>query len=124
MELHNQTSKIKKSDAVNLSQALSKPQPVYFSGYLDGPQTLGTAYSSSAGSSFFTWDYGSPGRIINFMKLIGLGGNIIFPTDKQEQTLQGLFSAMPSWPASGSVEAHNGVVLVKLNGTLSSDERP
>ncbi|TIO54556.1 MAG: hypothetical protein E5X80_11500 [Mesorhizobium sp.] len=74
--------------------------------------------SSTVGYSFFEWDGGNPWRITSYMKLLGYS-NLNGPTDQQvDQTIVRL-SAMPVWPAPGSLEIQGDVVVIRLGETPS-----
>lgn len=68
---------------------------------------------STAGASFFEWGGGTPGRILNYMRLIGFGDLVGLPT-QQRRDLMLEYESMPVWPAAGAVKLVGDVVLVKL----------
>ena len=69
------------------------------------------------GKSFFEWDsasyYGSTGRIIAFCDPLGYEMEI--PGEAQAAYAQEQAASMPSWPATGSVQASDGIIIVKLS---------
>jgi hypothetical protein len=74
--------------------------------------------TSTIGYSFFEWDDGNPRRIVAYMKLLGYS-NLARPTlDQEDQTVARL-STMPVWPAQGSLQIMNDVVLIRLGETPS-----
>ncbi|CAN7157841.1 glucosyltransferase domain-containing protein [Mesorhizobium sp. LjNodule214] len=88
-----------------------------------GAQPFVTNYpkppSSTVGYSFFEWDGGNPQRIASYMKLLGYS-NLNRPTlDQVDQTVARL-STMPVWPARGSLQIRNDIVLIRLGETPSA----
>lgn len=83
-----------------------------------GSKTFHTPYPkpwSGAGShSFFEWDLGNPYRIGTYMKLIGLDNLSVVGVDQRRDFLP-RFKKMPSWPAEGSIQMIENVILVKLS---------
>jgi hypothetical protein len=69
--------------------------------------------SSTLGASFFEWDGGNPRRITAFMRSMGL--DLVPVSQGQRTALQPRIAAMPSWPASGSVQLLDGIVVVKFS---------
>ena len=69
------------------------------------------------GKSFFEWDsasyYGSTGRIIAFCDPLGYEMEI--PDEAQAAYAQEQAASMPTWPATGSVQASDGIIIVKLS---------
>ncbi|WP_136617641.1 MULTISPECIES: glucosyltransferase domain-containing protein [Mesorhizobium] len=87
-----------------------------------GAQPFATNYpkppGSTVGYSFFEWDGGNAWRIAYYMKLLGYS-NLSGPTpDQVDQTIVRL-SAMPVWPAPGSVEIKDDIALIRLGETPS-----
>lgn len=83
-----------------------------------GTKSVETAYgspwSSTMGSSFFDWDSGNPGRMLNFMRLMGYQ-KIALLADEQRLEMTPIFETMPAWPAPGSVQKFDDVILIKLS---------
>ncbi|TPN41024.1 hypothetical protein FKO01_01115 [Mesorhizobium sp. B2-3-3] len=87
-----------------------------------GAQPFVTNYprppDSTVGHSFFEWDGGNPWRIAYYMKLLGYS-NLNGTTPEQvKQTIVRL-STMPVWPAPGSVEIKDDIVLIRLGESPS-----
>lgn len=65
------------------------------------------------GSSVFEWDSGNPERIIRYLQLGGFANfDLVGPRRRLE--IIDAVEAMPAWPAEGSVDIVNGVVVVKF----------
>lgn len=83
-------------------------------------------WGSTLGASFFEWDNGNPCRIDAFMR--SMGYELARITPQQRAALQARITAMPVWPAAGSVQRLEGVFVVKFgdyspNATLECDMR-
>jgi hypothetical protein len=91
------------------------PMQVDFYGKLGSIHTPYHPSPSSAtmGASFFNWNDGSSYRIISFMKLMGYG-NLQIPESRVRIALTPYFEAMPVWPADGSVQKVDDIILIKL----------
>jgi|GEM_PF-1313728 len=74
----------------------------------------GSPWSSTMGASFFDWDSGNSGRMLNFMRLMGYQ-RIGLLAYEQRLKMTPIFETMPAWPAPGSVQKVDGVILVKLS---------
>jgi hypothetical protein len=74
----------------------------------------GSPWSSTMGASFFDWDSGNPGRMLNFMRLMGYQ-KIALLADEQRLEMTPIFETMPAWPAPGSVQKFDDVILIKLS---------
>ncbi|HEX3896588.1 MAG TPA: glucosyltransferase domain-containing protein [Rudaea sp.] len=83
-----------------------------------GAKRFETSYprpiSSSSGWSFFEWDGGNMGRILNYMHMMGFA-NLNAANDSQRRADLTLFKDMPVWPAANSVKAVGDVTLIKLS---------
>ncbi|HJR22736.1 MAG TPA: glucosyltransferase domain-containing protein [Dongiaceae bacterium] len=64
-------------------------------------------------ASFFEWDNGSPSRIVDFMTILGYS-NFKNLDDATRAALLPVTEKMPIWPAAGSVQVVDGVILVRL----------
>ncbi|TIN66718.1 MAG: hypothetical protein E5Y29_26720 [Mesorhizobium sp.] len=82
-----------------------------------GAQPFVTNYpkqpGSTVGHSFFEWDGGNGWRIAYYMKLLGYSNLNGATPDQVDQTIVRL-SAMPVWPAPGSVEIQGDIALIRL----------
>ncbi|MES0195290.1 glucosyltransferase domain-containing protein [Mesorhizobium sp. M0011] len=91
-----------------------------------GAQPFVTNYpkpsDSTVGYSFFEWNGGNSWRIAYYMKLLGYSN---LSGSNQEQVLQTIvnLSTMPVWPAPGSVEIKDDIVLIRLGETPSSSNQ-
>ena len=85
-----------------------------------GAKRFETSYprpiSSSSGWSFFEWDGGNMGRILNYMHLIGFT-NLNAANDSQRRVDLPTFKDMANWPAADSVKVVGDVTLIKLGET-------
>lgn len=66
------------------------------------------------GGSIFQWDGGNQQRISALFKLIGIT-YFEMPTKSQVDQAKTQASKMSSWPATGSIDLSNGVLVVKLS---------
>lgn len=89
---------------------------VDFYGALPAPAIYASAFHSTAGGSYFSWDGGNPYRMLAYMKLIGFSDLQLAPKETREAN-KSLFSEMPVWPALGSVRRDGNVILIKLGQT-------
>lgn len=64
-------------------------------------------------ASFFEWDNGNPSRIVDFMTILGYS-NFQNLDDATRAALLPVTEKMPIWPAAGSVQVADGVILVRL----------
>ncbi|MFC0357902.1 glucosyltransferase domain-containing protein [Pseudofulvimonas gallinarii] len=69
--------------------------------------------TSTWGYSFFEWDGGNLLRMVSYMRLLGYTNLVEASADRRRANLS-IFSAMPRWPAPGSVVVHEGNTLIKL----------
>jgi hypothetical protein len=69
--------------------------------------------SSTLGASFFEWDEGNPVRMTVFMRSMGYDLRRI--GRGQRVALLERIRAMPSWPADGSVQRLDGIIVVKFS---------
>ena len=63
--------------------------------------------------SFFEWDGGNAERIVKFMTILGYS-NLRELDDSTRTSLLPEFKKMPIWPAAGSVQVVDGIILVRL----------
>jgi hypothetical protein len=68
---------------------------------------------STLSGSFFEWDDGNPGRMVDFMRILGYA-NFVRLDRVRQQALLPVMQAMPIWPAEGSVKLADGIILVRL----------
>ncbi|RWF46063.1 MULTISPECIES: glucosyltransferase domain-containing protein [unclassified Mesorhizobium] len=87
-----------------------------------GSQPFVTNYprppDSTVGHSFFEWDGGNSWRIAYYMRLLGYS-NLTGSTPAQIDKTIAHLSAMPVWPAPGSVEIQDDIALIRLGETSS-----
>jgi hypothetical protein len=92
---------------------------------LYGPHEFRSLYretGSTWSASFFEWDNGNPGRIVQFMTILGYSNFTRIDKATRESVLPAL-RQMPIWPAAGSVRVVDGIILIHL-GERPSDVRP
>jgi hypothetical protein len=68
---------------------------------------------STAGYSFFEWDGGNEGRMLNYMHLLGYT-DLVAASEAQRQQNLTTARLMPAWPAEGSVRWQNDAAFVRL----------
>jgi hypothetical protein len=68
---------------------------------------------STWSGSFFEWDGGNAERIVKFMTILGYS-NLQELDDATRTSLLPVIEKMPIWPAAGSVQVVDGVILVRL----------
>jgi hypothetical protein len=68
---------------------------------------------STWSGSFFAWDGGNPGRIVEFMNIIGYPSFARIDAATRASLLPAM-EKMPIWPAAGSVRVVDGTILVRL----------
>jgi len=74
----------------------------------------GTAWYSSAEGSFFNWDHGSDGRIVAWLRAMGVEG--LKPLEERNvASLAPKFEKMQAWPSPNSIRVEANTVLVKLS---------
>lgn len=72
------------------------------------------AMYSTAGSSFFNWDGGNNGRMVAWLKAMGIS-HLKPATDSQKSLYNKEFEQMREWPSPGSIAVKNDTVLIKFN---------
>lgn len=91
--------------------------PVVFVGSRSANLTDGALKGEMIGISFFEWDAssycGSTGRIVGFCDTLGY--DMEMPTQEQAAFAQEQAVSMPVWPATGSVQAVNGIMIIRLS---------
>ena len=90
-----------------------------------GPHEFRSLYretGSTWSASFFEWDNGNPGRIVQFMTILGYSNFTRIDQAMRESVLPTL-QEMPIWPAAGSVRVVDGIILIHL-GERPKDVRP
>lgn len=70
-------------------------------------------HRSTWSGSFFEWDRGNAERIVKFMTILGYS-NFQELDDATRTSLLPVIKKMPIWPAAGSVQVVDGVILVRL----------
>ncbi|MDR2153906.1 MAG: glucosyltransferase domain-containing protein [Burkholderiaceae bacterium] len=78
-----------------------------------------TAPSTTTGASFFAWDGGHIGRIVSYMNLLGYTDLQIFIPQPLEAA-HAAYTAMPSWPAPGSVARFGEGFIIKLSPPMNN----
>jgi hypothetical protein len=74
----------------------------------------GTAWYSAAEGSFFNWDHGSDGRIVAWLRGMGVEG--LKPLEEREvASLAPKFEQMQAWPSPNSIRVEGNTVMVKLS---------
>jgi len=91
----------------------SKTYTVDFYGAHEFQSVYREIEGSTLSGSFFEWDGGNPGRIVDFMKILGYS-NFVRADQAAQQALLPIMQDMPIWPAAGSVRVADGIVLVRL----------
>jgi hypothetical protein len=98
----------------------SKPNPpnsirwLASKGHLKRTIPYGTAWYSSAGSSFFSWDQGNTTRMAAWIRAMGVEG-IEALSPAKAKTLAPVWQTMANWPAPGSIIVKDDVVMVKFS---------
>jgi len=72
------------------------------------------ALYSTAGSSFFNWDGGNNGRMVAWLKAMGIS-NLEPATTLQNSLYSDELGQMAEWPAPGSIIIKNDTILVKFS---------
>lgn len=119
--VYNQDKALASSVWERLSQTAADQSlenfPVVFVGSRSAELTDGAQRGEMIGISFFEWDAasycGSTGRIIGFCDTLGY--QMEMPTPEQAALAQEYAASMPAWPATGSVQVSDGVMIVKLS---------
>lgn len=69
------------------------------------------------GGSLWQWDNGNPYRMMNFIRIVsGVPMEARIANHEEYQKALEYSKNMPAWPDKGSVELHDGVIIVKLSG--------
>lgn len=74
-----------------------------------------TAWYSVAPASFFNWDNGSNGRIVAWMRAMGVEGLKPVEDKRDATSLAPAFKTMQAWPSPNSIRIEGDTVLVKLS---------
>jgi hypothetical protein len=69
---------------------------------------------STAGSSFFNWDGGNTGRMVAWLRAMGIS-NLEPATTLQNSLYSDELGQMAEWPAPGSIIIKNDTILVKFS---------
>ena len=72
-----------------------------------------TAITSTTSASFFDWDEGNTGRMLNYMYLLGYS-NVRMPSPEERAQAAAQWRTMPNWPAAGSIRWLGEMALIKL----------
>lgn len=92
--------------------------PVVFVGTRSANLTVDAQRGQMIGVSFFEWDSasycGSTGRILGFFQTLGYD-EMHLPTEEQAAYAQEQAGSMPVWPATGSVQVSDGIMIVRLS---------
>lgn len=95
-----------------------RPLPLEIVGFHEWPSSPMTPVleGSMVGSSFFYWDQGSAGRIIDFLRSVGVREAEFVPASREQHlAVMQEATAMPAWPRPGSVKLVGGTVVVKFS---------
>jgi hypothetical protein len=111
--------KLVAADIVSRIEALAPNEPAYTIAVVGrlrrthGP-LIPKVPDSTLGASFFEWDGGNAARIAAFLSVLS---DAKFSLAHPEQAFSAFEAArsMPSWPAPGSVQERDGVVVIKLS---------
>ncbi|MEA5414628.1 glucosyltransferase domain-containing protein [Synechococcus sp. BA-132 BA5] len=95
------------------------PLKLVVQGELERPLLSRSAWYSSANGSFFNWDGGSPGRIVAYLRTLGIA-NLRVGDAATRARVNSQFRTMRSWPDPQSLRLRGDVLLLKL----SDDSRP
>lgn len=91
--------------------------PVVFVGSRSASLTVDALRGEMIGVSFFEWDAssycGSTDRIVGFCDTLGY--HMEMPTQEQAASAREQAASMPVWPASGSVQVSDGVIIIRLS---------
>ena len=90
-----------------------KTYPLEFYGAHEFRNAYKEVQGSTWSASFFEWDNGNSGRIVQFMAVLGYS-NFERIDRATRASLLPAFGEMPIWPAAGSVRVVDGTVLVRL----------
>ncbi|MGC2063339.1 MAG: glucosyltransferase domain-containing protein [Thermodesulfovibrionales bacterium] len=84
-------------------------------GYRERPPSPLMPKSDTFGASFFEWDQGNAWRVIFFLRTLGYYNSVeALPVERRGRMFE-TASAMPHWPAPGSVEIDGDAVIVKFS---------
>lgn len=84
-------------------------------GYRENQASLLMPKSDTFGASFFAWDQGHAGRIILFLRTLGYYNGVTALPVERRSLIAAEASAMPEWPAPGSVKIDGDSVIVKFS---------
>ena len=90
-----------------------KTYPLEFYGAHEFRNPYKEVQGSTWSASFFEWDNGNSGRIVQFMAILGYSNFERIDRETRASLLPAL-EEMPIWPAAGSVRVVDGTVLVRL----------
>lgn len=82
-------------------------------GYVNRPSTPLISRIETIGASFFGWDQGNSTRAVRFLSILGYDGLQPLPNERRYEFIP-FADEMPAWPAVGSVQVVDDVVLVKF----------
>lgn len=82
-------------------------------GYVNRPSTPLISRIETIGASFFGWDQGNSTRAVRFLSILGYDGLQPLPNETRYEYIP-VADEMPVWPAVGSVQVVDDVVLVKF----------
>ena len=90
------------------------PLSLVVQGKLKRPQLTRSAWYSTANGSFFNWADGSSGRIVAYLRTLGIT-NLTAGDGATSDRVIDQFSAMRPWPDPGSLRLEGDVLLLKLS---------
>ena len=104
-------SAIINSDSTSDQRPAAPVRYLATSGSLSREVPYRTAWYSTAGSSFFNWDNGNAGRMVAWLRAMGIDDLKPLPVGSQ-QRFNGILESMSVWPQPGSIRVVDQVVLV------------
>lgn len=90
-----------------------KTYPLEFYGAHEFRNPYKEVQGSTWSASFFEWDDGNSGRMVQFMAILGYSSFVRVDGATRASLLPAL-EEMPIWPAAGSVRVVDGTILVRL----------
>jgi len=82
-------------------------------GYYDYPESDLIVEKETFGASFFQWDEGNVWRVIMFLDTLGYDQLTALPSGRRSSFIN-VATAMPDWPADGSVKVEEDTVILKF----------
>jgi hypothetical protein len=105
---------ISRIEEARTAAGLKKLKYLEVVGYRRSPASALMPKAETFGASFFEWDQGHASRIIVFIRTLGYYNEVeAMPAERRGQVV-GVASAMPEWPAAGSVKIDDDAVIIKF----------